>query len=259
MDDHDLTRFIFPIPPGLRALANSSDVAILGPTETHKTSLLLQAAVEILTQNPDSTVTFISTKVMTRVPPHIHLMSKFDIEVGKRLFIYYMHSTDELLKFIQQYHTKSSFPIAIMIDDLQEFISNDFYESLQPVSKADILSMILRNVHYLASELQSKSGKPCYVFISSQEHRRVLPILDSSDDRIDSPDKPADSEVETGVIKGALSFNCSCVLNIAPDKLIKDTFILTNEMNSTALEFNFSDDELYLQSVYEIVTEIEEK
>lgn len=259
MDDHDLTRFIFPIPPGIKALANSSDVAILGPTETHKTSLLLQAAIGILTQNPDSTVTFISTKVMTRVPTHIHLMSKFNIEVGKRLFIYYIYSTDELIKFIQQYHTKSSFPIAFMIDDLQEFITNDFCESLQQMSTTEVLSMILRNVHYLASEFRSKSGKPCYVFISSQEQRRtIMPFLDSSDDRIDSPDKPADSEVETGIIKAALSFNCSCILNLAPDKLMRDTFILSNEMNSTALEFNFTDNELYLKSVYEIVSEIKE-
>lgn len=246
--DVDLMRFIFPIPPGLPPLADSSNVAIIGKEKTGKTSLLLQAAIELLTKNPQSTVVYIATRVMERMPLHIHLMSKLNIDIGKRLFIYYFTSTDELINWLSQYHARSDFPIAFLVDDLHDFISKDFTKWTRSNSKPEILSFIIRNIMDLASWTREKSNHPCYVYTASQDLIKYTTNLDSSDGGLQM------EEVHWTQLPvySSLSVYISHIFKLE-SKSQPGEFVLVNEVNSRSITFSISESEIYLRSVDQII------
>lgn len=270
--DEDLLTYMFPIPPGTvsspirnKVKSNvSKSMLILGEKETFKTSLLLQAAIQLLSKDKDATILYIAAEVIGGLTPTVHLMSKFDVDIGNRLFIYYFGATDELIKFIADYHTRASLPIAIMIDDLHKFVSSDYTKWMQPASKVEVLFTILRNLIDLASWISSNSSKSCHVFAASQEDTQISSRMtyddgisektnsENGDDYKDQGEISFESQ-ETNLISTISRYFMTYVYKVTKNEGLQelgdDEFFLTNEVNSLQIVFKGTKNEILLRKV----------
>ncbi|XP_076311101.1 uncharacterized protein LOC143225490 isoform X2 [Tachypleus tridentatus] len=86
-----------------------------------KTSLLFQAAVTLSTKNDQ--VIFIRPQHLDKLPLHVHGMPSPKPLAMHHVKFMYMWSVSELVQYLARIHINSVIPAAILVDDLDHYIT----------------------------------------------------------------------------------------------------------------------------------------
>ncbi|XP_022237885.1 uncharacterized protein LOC106478569 isoform X2 [Limulus polyphemus] len=86
-----------------------------------KTSLLFQAAVTLSTKNDQ--VIFIRPKHLDKLPLHVHGMPSPKPLAMQHVKLMYMWSVSDLVQYLARIHMNSVIPAAILVDDLDHYVT----------------------------------------------------------------------------------------------------------------------------------------
>lgn len=165
MAKRNIISYLLPVPDDAFHKSSSS-VALLGAKETCKTSLLFQAAINILDEDPEGIVVYFAPSQIEALPCPVHHMSKISASFSSRLVMKYMSSANELLNFLASYHTKRTYPRAFILDDMDKFMKKAHLE-LGMISASALVAKIVAILVDLSDFCTEKSNKRCLVLASS--------------------------------------------------------------------------------------------
>ena len=162
----NLLSHIFPMTSDFHH-STAVGLCFSGEKGTCKTSMLFQAAVNVLNEDDEAKVVFISPKRLDIIPTPIHHMKRIDLEKhAKRFVLHYTSSAEDLLTFLATQHTQKVYPRAIIIDDLDVFMRG-IQDSFESVGKTLIMAQILAQLFDYSHYCAERTGKPCYSFLAT--------------------------------------------------------------------------------------------
>ncbi|KAI1287706.1 hypothetical protein HDE_09991 [Halotydeus destructor] len=174
MTSSNVLSYLLPVP---KEFVNwdCNSLCLTGPKSSGKTSLLFQAALNILNENSEATVVLISPAKLDGIPCPVHHQPGVKASIGHRFFIHYIYDVEELLKFVAKFHSSRSYPTAFLVDDLQTLL-HKAKESAETMIKSAMVTKALAMITDLAGFCAEKSGKKCHVLLACRSN-----IVDGGD------------------------------------------------------------------------------
>ncbi|XP_078583125.1 uncharacterized protein LOC144865912 isoform X2 [Branchiostoma floridae x Branchiostoma japonicum] len=123
---------------------------LVGPKGSGKTALLFQYGLSLVRQG--RRVTFISHETLHTMPLHVARATKPDPLSLKRLQILYLNSQEALLKYLCSIHTQAPLPTAVLVDNLDYYISTaQTAESATVVAR--LCAYLVDAAHFISNKL----------------------------------------------------------------------------------------------------------
>ncbi|GFW63774.1 hypothetical protein TNCV_3743821 [Trichonephila clavipes] len=140
-----------------------------------KSSLLFQAAISIASGGDQ--VFFICPKSLEYRPYHVEGMPEFSPLVLQCVKMIYIEKPSDLLLYLCEFHTKESFPAAIMIDDIQYYVSHLSQEQSKEAAMVKLFAMLEDTVAFINQKnlrISERCRRPIKKFNSKKGIYQVL-------------------------------------------------------------------------------------
>ncbi|KFM79891.1 hypothetical protein X975_26977, partial [Stegodyphus mimosarum] len=133
---------------------------IIGGQSFLRTSLLFQAALSYASDSDQ--VIFICPSPLMQKPLHVSGMIEPTPLVLECIKMVYITDPAGLLKYLCEFHKTQLLPVAIIIDDLQHYISHHSQDQSKEAALVKLFAMLEDTTGYISE----KRGQPCHRIVS---------------------------------------------------------------------------------------------